>query len=241
MKSLFLPTIHVDSAQVGSTLLVEDSKELHHLLKVLRLRADEKVLLFNGQGSGHLAKMQECDPRSRWARFVLSDVIHRPRPHGISLAVGKIKRPALEEVFIDTAELGVRELVVLQTDFSQNYELKASRVQELLKQAYQQSNNLHEMQWRECSSLEVFLQECASAKSAVVGWDVGEEKKSLCLPPHGESIFSLVGPEGGWSPREKQLLSDGSSGLQMATLDTPILRTPTACSATVGYLLAKYR
>jgi RsmE family RNA methyltransferase len=76
------------------------------------------------------------------------------------------------------------------------------------------------------------------ADYAQINWMNSQPTASLSLSSTKGRQLLMVGPEGGFSPNEVHLISK-LENLQTIFLPTPILRTPTAMSAGVGFLFGR--
>jgi 16S rRNA (uracil1498-N3)-methyltransferase len=228
--------------------LCEEENDLHHLLRVTRLEVGEEILFLNGSGAALKAKYLSHEKFKR-AEFEILEVLSKPRQHQLSIAVGKIKKPQMEDLLVDCVELGIKEVMILDTDYSQRYDLNPRRVQDLLKQAYQQSNHYYELVWREHIKFKDFLRDFNHSALGIL-LDVGElanEKFDSSLSWEQEATL-FIGPEGGWSGDERSTfrryqvenrkLGDRNPFLT-CSLPTPILRATTAALVATGYLLGK--
>ncbi|MDH4467673.1 MAG: RsmE family RNA methyltransferase [Bacteriovoracaceae bacterium] len=247
MKSLYQPSFNFSAQSIGDRMVCDEENDLHHLLRVSRLEVGEEILFLNGSGVALKAKYLSQEKFKR-AEFEILEILTKPRPHQLSIAVGKIKKPQMEDLLVDCVELGIKEVLILDTDYSQRYDLNQRRVQDLLKQAYQQSNHYYELVWKENIKFKDFLQNINGPISYVM-LDIGKEKNKISFPNSvDQEIHLMIGPEGGWSGDERstfhryqvenQNLGDRNPFLT-CTLPTPILRATTAALVATGYLLGK--
>ena len=153
--------------------------------------------------------------------------------HELSLAIAMPKKDAFEDILKLAVELGVREIFPLTSAYSQ-YEYEASeRVQRILESALVQSNNPFFPEIHPQQALSDFL----ISHTETIAFFNSREPAS----PKGQETAVkktiLIGPEGGFSTEEVNLISKYPKNLEIH-LATPILRAPTAVASSIGYLLS---
>jgi 16S rRNA (uracil1498-N3)-methyltransferase len=214
-----------------------DAAGIRYIARVLRATSGERFWGFDASGMGYCLewlsekdgfKVLETIPPSGKEAFALS------------LAQGIPKGPKFESVLRQCTEAGVRSFFPLLTDRTvvrlepEEREGKRERWERILQEACRQSgrDDVPELSsplpWDE--ALEVF----ASFDLVVMLYegDGAPLRRVLETNPGARRVLLLVGPEGGWSPREvEQALERGA---KVAHLPTPILRTETAPLAVVA-------
>jgi 16S rRNA (uracil1498-N3)-methyltransferase len=210
-------------------IIVEGEAAKH--LQVVRVKLGEEVLVLNGEGLKALTKISSISKQQIELTVTTCELIERS--HQISLAIANPKKDAFEDILKIAVELGVQNIFPLKSDFSQFDYLKSDRVDRILESALVQSNNAYFPQLHNQQSLEHFLKEvnlplyfCNSKQSLN-----SPLQKSL-----GDKVI-LIGPEGGFSPREEALILS-KPGVISIHMPTPIQRAPTAVASSIGYLLS---
>jgi 16S rRNA (uracil1498-N3)-methyltransferase len=227
--------------------------EAHHAREVLRMKAGEKLVLFNGQGreitaeivdlSGaeiRLRKLHEAETQPLQCRIVLGQAI--PKGKNMELIVQKA-------VEIGAAEIApiISDRTIVQVD-SESAMQKQSKWRQIAIEAAKQSGQNWLPRVRTPRKLtELFSM--ASEESfdlRLIGSlqpDAGRLKKILAdysreheLRPR--SVLMLIGPEGDFTPAELSLAR--RHGCQPITLGPIILRVETAaiyCLSILSYEL----
>lgn len=211
-----------------------DGESLHHLVNVIRLRSGEKLLLLNGQGLQIETIVESVSKKSMKLKKLTSQLVKRS--FEFDLILGVPKREALELCLKEATELGFRKIHLVKSDYSQIRAPENERLIKLLISAVEQSNapfipeiiscSLEKVFWEDYPEIIVFDSQSLSSQTRQTP---GLLKKAL-----------VVGPEGGFSPDEKAYLQE-KSHLKAIHLPTPILRTPTAVAAGMGYMLESLR
>jgi 16S rRNA (uracil1498-N3)-methyltransferase len=205
-----VPAAHVFVADLETLAL--DPADEHHLARVLRLRDGEPVTAADGAGL-----WRPC----RWAGGALEPVgdvaaDDPPRPAiTVAFALTKGERP--EVAVQKLTEVGVDRIVPFAADRSvarwdaERAGRNLDRLRRVAREAAMQSRRAF---LPEVADLATF-DEVAALPGACLA-DAGGEPPSLTRPT------VLVGPEGGWSDRER------AAGLPTVALGPHVLRAETA-------------
>lgn len=213
--------------------VVELSGESFHHLSVARIKKNEKILLLNGEGEKLFGEVEYLGKKSLNIRIEKIETISQLP--GISLAIATPKKDAFEDVLKMAVELGVQKIFPLISHYSQYKYTWSERVQRILESALIQSNNAYFPKIYEMESLDDFLKNHGDALAFFNSEkNENEKRKENCgtLP-----ITALLGPEGGFSREETSKILNYKKVLEIH-FKTPILRTPTAFAASIGYLLS---
>lgn len=197
----------------------------HHLTRVLRLAPGSYVTVGDGRGRWRPGRLTGgADVESEGA------IVADPRPEPpitVAFALTKGDRPELTvqkltEVGVDRIVPFIAERGVVRWDGAKA-ERQAARLAEIARLASMQCRRTH---LPRVDPLSTFASASALPGAALA--DAGG------APPTLDHAAVLVGPEGGWSPRER------SAGLPRVAVGMHILRAETA-SITVGALLVALR
>ncbi len=211
-----------------------EGPEAHHCLKVLRLRTGEEVRLFDGQGREGLFAIRQVEKN----RLFLDPlkITEQPLPlRKTVLALAFTKGLRRSWLLEKAVELEASDLWLWQADRSQGSlpeEVKESWEGQLIAGAKQCGNP-----W--LPSLSVFPgglgDLLAHAPSPALRLTLSVEPQAAMLSAADvaatEALF-LLGPEGGFSPREEILLAE--SGVHGRSLGRCLLRWETAALTLLG-------
>lgn len=186
-------------------------EEAHHLVRVLRARAGEMFIGFDGTGNLYLCRLARKG--AEWFGEIVESVIeNRESPLSVTLAQSLIKKDKLELVIQKAVELGVQEIIPVMTARTEirlraeTEGRKRERRQKILIEAVKQSRRgripllqapvtLSDLLARNLHSFRFFLDEQG-----------GRDLKSLVQENReAKSCLVLVGPEGGWDDRDRDL------------------------------------
>ena len=203
------------------------SKEESRHLKALRLKSGDSIELFDGEGKVALAKINSS--KETFLDIIKIDVIPKEKKEVILLtAIPKGERSdwLIEKI----VELGVSEIVPVNFRFSvvKPKRTKLERWKRLAIAACAQSKRAFIPEILEPVNFKDVLNKY---DSFVVCHQDGVEFNKLKLD--NDKIVIVVGPEGGFSKEELDLLKPKS---QLLKLNNNILRTETAAIFGVGLL-----
>jgi len=213
--------------------VVLDAVEARHVSGALRLKTGDPVVLTDGAGS--VAPGRLFIERRGVAEVAVESVNHVPRPEaGVSLAVAVLAGPAMDLVAQKAVELGVERLTPVWCARSQNsLKRAATRVDHWLRisrQALKQCRRAWAMELAPPITLAELLRLIDADRGVVADAGGG----TLADLPRGRERVLLIGPEGGFSPEEEDLIKD--SGWPKLRLGNHVLRVETAAIAGAAIL-----
>ena len=208
---------HVLVDRLPDLLVLDDDTE-HHLRRVLRLGSGEQVSATDGAGG---LRMYEAQVGSSSLDLVAtaprSDHPRSPSLRTVATAIPKGDR--VDWLVQKTTELGIDRIVFLHAERSvvrwkpERAAKQLVRLQRIADEAVRQSRRL----WR------VELTGPVDARETIGDYLVAEPGGRRVDPRHDHRI--AIGPEGGWSDRELDEISD------RVDLGPHVLRTETAAVA----------
>jgi 16S rRNA (uracil1498-N3)-methyltransferase len=226
-----------DSIRNGIAILPPN--QIHHLRNVLRMGSGDVVEIFDGQGNGY-AGIVEIRGDDAIVHDLKTLPVEKARV-GITLAAALIKSARFEWMLQKTTELGVEEIIPLETRFSEIHipdhkiDSRLERWTRIVQEASEQCGRFTAP--RICRPLE-FRELLDNKDLSGCPRYLFHEKASAFweperIPPTGPAVLS-IGPEGGWSPEEIEQAA--GAGFQIASLGSLILRAETAAIAAVSIL-----
>lgn len=228
MRALFQ-----ENLQVLENYIIKDDG-FHHLAHVIRIKEGELLLLLNGRGLVVKTEVESISKREIKLKYVSSDTLSK-KLH-IDIALGMPKKEALELCFKEAVELGISNIHLIKSDYAQNKAPEHSRIKSLLISALEQSNSpflplTAEMEWTDINYNNydfIYFLNSQSPGSNLIKFPSSMDQK----------ILLVIGPEGGFSSKEIQYLSNVSN-INVLNLPTGILRTPTALAVAAGVVLSR--
>lgn len=217
-----------------------DRDEMHHLVRVRRVRAGETVEILNGRGHVGRAVIESVDGRRARLRLDSVDWVPEAALH-IHLLVALPKGKTFPTLLHKAVELGVAEITPLETAHVEADAARAGdkrdRWEAVLVESLKQSGNPWKPQLNDPVSLATALDESmdASRLCAALQPDAQPLWKLLGNPlqPTGR-LEVFVGPEGDFSGDEYTRLRE--AGCVFCSLGPLVLKVETAASLVVGTL-----
>lgn len=216
--------------ELTQTTWVHDEKLLHQWRRVLRFEAGREVVLFDGDGTDRLYRITKLDKDEAGLELVTELEPKRPKQE-VYLLWSLLKKDKNDWVLQKCTELGVSHFVPLLADRSEKTGFDAERAVRIVTEAAEQSGRSDIPNIRQPLGVRAAVEQLRDK----VNLYVCEQETSDARPESTEVIGLLVGPEGGWSDAEKQLLVD--QNLKHIALHDFTLRAETACVAAVSVTL----
>ncbi|MBR2677445.1 MAG: 16S rRNA (uracil(1498)-N(3))-methyltransferase [Solobacterium sp.] len=196
----------------------------HHAFRVLKLQHETVRLVSNG--TGWFAEVYQ-EGGNGMARILSADPDLNELHTDITLCMALIRREKFELVLQKAAELGVKKIIPFESSrcVVKAKNEKTARWNAILLEACEQCKRtlvpecLAPVPIKDLSSFKSTVNLCAYENAGSQASFIHES-----LP--ADSVTIVIGPEGGFSKEEVQLLSD--AGFSPVTLGSRILRAETA-------------
>ncbi len=209
--------------------------EARHLIKAMRVKVGDPVVLFDGSGFEFQASVTrvgrndiDCQIQDR-AEVNREPV--RTMTFGVALPKGDRQRWLVEKC----VELGVSRLVPLITDRSVAKPTSGAveRLRRYVIEASKQCGRNRLMKIDEGCAYSAFIENGALADSH--RWIADPQGDSInSMDPGGDRFHVVIGPEGGLDSGETALARQ--AGWQSVSLGSRILRVETACAAMASWI-----
>ena len=215
-----------------------------HLLRALRLDVGDGCVLFNGDGHDYDARVVAAGKRGGEVEVLAARAVDVESPLRIILLQGVARGEKMDWILQKATELGVAAFVPVNSERSE-VRLDAARTAKRLAH------------WQ--GVVASACGQCGRVRLPAVATPAGLRDACASLPadalrltldpgavagvhalaaPASATVVVAIGPEGGWSPRDReQLVAAGFSGVR---LGPRILRTETAGIAAVSALQAAF-
>jgi 16S rRNA (uracil1498-N3)-methyltransferase len=234
------PRVYVEPALAAGAVIDLDKDHAYHLVNVLRLREGDAAVLFNGRDGAWLGKITRA--RKNGATVELDvQVAHQTPPSDLWFGFAPLKVGRLDYLVQKATEMGAGTIQPVITKFTQA-RTKPDKLEAYVLEAAQQCEVLTIPRlapetpltplldgWRQTQGLRrlLFADEAAGSSSPVeqISWLKG-------LP-----VGLLIGPEGGFSDEERELLLSQDFVVPIS-LGPRILRADTAAVAALAVIQA---
>lgn len=214
-----------------------------HVARVLRMRAGDELVLFDGLGGEYRASIESVQGDKVQVNVLDHLAIEREAPVPVTLVQGVSRGERMDWTIQKATELGVHRIVPV-TSLRSMVKLKADRAerrrehwQQVAVSACEQCGRNRVPEITPAVSLEGGLEQVATIALKLTLRADGT-KRLADLPGSSPEACIAIGPEGGFDEREYQLLE--SAGFQGLCLGPRILRTETAALAAMAALLSRW-
>ncbi len=223
-----------DSIRDGIAIL--PANQAHHLRDVLRIAPGDLVEIFDGAGSGYTGEVELHG--SDVVVCNLKDIPQTESPFYLTLAAALIKTAKFEWMLEKATELGVHEIIPLNTRLggiripAERIEARLERWQRIVKEASKQCRRFDAPRLRSPLDFPHFLSADEFSGSTKIFF---YEKSSAPFQPGSlvsDRIVLCIGPEGGWEQNEVEQAR--KAGYQVLGLGPLVLRAETAAIAAVS-------
>ena len=220
---------HPENILENSTSLLSKEHK-HYLVNVMRVKRGANVNFFNKNGEW-LSEIVFLEKDRVEVKF-LSKIKENTNTLNIELAICLVKKSAMEIILQKATELGIKKIIPIISERTEVKEINFERATKIVIEATEQSNQLEPPEISEILKLKDFLNINTNKKIffADINSDYNLEKKDF---KEGESATVLVGPEGDFSPAERELILNGSTAVPFS-LSKNILRTDTAVISAIS-------
>jgi 16S rRNA (uracil1498-N3)-methyltransferase len=208
--------------------LALDEGQSRYLAAVMRLSAGDELLVFNGRDGEWRAAVDAVGKRAV-ALAVRAQARAQVRGPDLDLAVALVKRARLETIVEKAAELGAARVRPLVTERTNADHTRVERLQAIAVEASEQTGRLDVPEVMAPVKLEALIAGWEAGRRLLFCDEAGDARPVLPAlagaQPGPWTI--LIGPEGGFSPRERARLR-ALDFATPATLGPRILRADTA-------------
>lgn len=210
-----------------------DEKQIHYLLNVMRSNVGDEVFVFNGKDGEFCATVEEIckkkcilSTKSKFAEF--------KNVPDVWLLFSPLKKDNTDIVIQKATELGVRKIVPVLTEYTSNMNVKIERLKMQVIEASEQCRRQDIPEVQQCTDLQKLLLNWNKNRSLIyLDESLKSESAKEQMVKHKEPVAILVGPEGGFSEKELEILRklDYTCGV---SLGGRILRAETAVIAALS-------
>lgn len=234
MIRLFVP--HDLAADAAFEL---DEGQSRYLAAVMRRAVGDELAVFNGRDGEWRAAVASVGKRA-----VTLEIGAQLRPQAIGpdldLVIALVKRARLETIVEKAAELGVRRVQPVITERTNADHTRVDRLRAIAVEASEQTGRLDTPEVCEPIRLGQALADWRPARRLLFCDEAGDAPPVLKAVDARGPWSVLIGPEGGFSPREREVLRAApfatpvSLGPRILRADTAAISALTLWQAAVG-------
>jgi len=231
---------------IDGSLVTLSAHETHHLMHVLRMTPGDEAFVFDGCGREYRCSLRRVENNHAQLEIsdTLTDVVESPLD--LTLAQALVKGEKFDFIVQKATELGVNGITPLLTRYAdvrlddQQKTKRLERWRRISLEAIKQCGRRRLVEITSPRTLREFIAANQASPHASRGAAAHIERAKLLFSERGGiavtdalagisepcPIAALVGPEGGWSDDEQDMLND--FGCRAVSLGPRVLRTETA-------------
>lgn len=222
--------LHVEATLAAGTTIEATAGQAHYLGSVMRRAVGDTVRLFNGRDGEWDCRIATL---ARDKATFAAETLSRPQANDLDLWLmfAVLKRDTTDLVVQKATELGVSALLPVFTERTNAARVNEDRLRAIAIEAAEQSERLTVPDLHPARPLHKCLDGWPAGRPLFVAM---ERENARPLKPAQGPAGLLVGPEGGFGPRDRAVL-DRCGFIRSISLGPRILRAETA--AIVGLAL----
>lgn len=216
-----------------------DKEQIHHVLRVMRMRVGDKIeVVLSNQRCG-IAEITAIDNDKVALQWVADDTTVKELPVHVTVACGLTKGDKLEWVVQKATELGANAFVPLETMWSvvkwedKKAHKKIERLQKIAQEAAEQSRRNVIPEILPLYNVEKMVKTFSTYDAVVVAYEeqakqgeMSALKRVISQLENGGKLLVIFGSEGGLAPKEVEKFVQ--HGAVLCGLGPRILRAETA-------------
>lgn len=216
----------------GQTVPLERG-QAHYLFGVMRLKVGASVLLFNSKDGEWRAEIAEAGKRAGTLSCV-EQTKPLQMPPDLWLLFAPIKKARTDFIVEKAAEMGASRILPVITEFTNAARVQRDRLQAHAVEAAEQCGGTFVPEVAEAQRLDAVLAGWGSSRKIMFCDEtLAGEKAVLPVAADISKWAILIGPEGGFSEKERKRLHS-SDHAHPVTLGPRILRADTAAVAAMA-------
>jgi len=210
-----------------------NNSQSHYLTKVMRIKVGENFSLFNSNGEWS-AKIKEIS-KGIVEFIVIEKLRQKDICKEIWLAFSPIKSNYFNFMIQKATELGITRFIPIIFDRTIVRKINKERLEKIIIEATEQSNRINIPILEKPQNLKNFLNDY-SKKIDLVFTDLNTAKKKLEVDKKANKpLCAIVGPEGDFSEKERELILNFKS-VRSININQNILRAETATISIISII-----
>ncbi len=215
--------------------------QAHHVIHVMRLKPGQEIILFDGRGSEHQARIAAVGKRDVQLEILGSTTTPVELGQRVTIAVALPKGDRQKFLVEKLVELGVSQLIPLQS--TRSVAIANEKVLERMKrhviESSKQCGRNHLMEIEPAIDLASMVSSIPATANCYYGHSASPTELDTDPISTANRFVIAIGPEGGFDPAEIDTLK--RANWQPVNLSPTILRTETAAVVAAVLLGQKSR
>lgn len=234
----------VDREQIGTEYITITGEDVKHIKNVLRMKEGEEVRISDGAGGDFFCTIEKVTSEEVLAKILPKEAGNTELPNRIFLFQAVPKGERMEYVIQKAVELGVYEIIPVEMKYcvvrldDKKKEKKRERWQAIAKSAAKQAKRSRIPEIHPVMSYDKAVEYAKNCQLFLVPYEnergmKGTREVLKKIEP-GMDISVMIGPEGGFSEEEIEMVREE---MEVLSLGKRILRTDTAAITVMSMLM----
>lgn len=220
MHTFYTPDIREKTYQL-------DKQESRHCINVLRLQEGDKIILIDGKGGYHLAKIKMPDVNKCTVEIIRSKTEYGKRDYKLHIAIAPTKNIKRFEWFLEkVTEIGIDEITPLICQRSERKTIRYERLEKVIVSAIKQSVKAYKPKLNKLVNYKDFVSLKHPFIKLIAHCNEKARPELNEIVSKGTDILILIGPEGDFTFEEINFAE--KKGFLSVQMGKSILRTETA-------------
>ncbi|SCW79842.1 16S rRNA (uracil1498-N3)-methyltransferase [Sphingobium faniae] len=230
------PRLFVDAPLGHGVAVPVDGNAAHYLIGVMRVKADDVVLLFDGRSGEWAARARDIRKRDL---VLVCEARTRPLESvpDFWLCCAPIRKGRIDLIAEKACELGAAKLQPVLTRRAVVDKLNPDRLRAHLVEAAEQCGRTALPELGDMMKLDALLKEWPDDRWLFFADETGGAPLEQALRAHPGPAAFLIGPEGGFDPAEREAIRAVAKAAPVS-LGPRILRAETAAIAATSAWMA---
>ncbi len=188
----------------SDTQFTFDKIESKHIVRVLRKKEGDQLLITNGKGSLFTSEIVIADDKKCSANIIKIEEKEKPWNYYLHIAIAPTKNNDRLEWFLEKAtEIGIDEITPIICERSERKVIKTERLQKIIESASKQSLKYNFPKLNQPVKFLEFVNSNSSSQKFIANCEDNSTRNPLSKVLGTEkNILILIGPEGDFSSNE---------------------------------------
>jgi len=210
----------------------------HYLFSVMRMGPGDQLFVINGKDGEYLAEIRDAGKRGG-TLVCLAQSRPLKMPPDLWLLFAPIKKARTDFIVEKATEMGASKILPVQTDFTNSERIRQDRLQAHAIEAAEQCAGTYVPEVLGLQKLDHLLDHWPSDRQLMFCNETLAGQANVLDPTTAPSWAILIGPEGGFSMRERDRLASFAAA-HPVSLGPRILRADTAVVAAMTLWQIRY-
>ena len=229
-----LPRLFVETGLAAGVRIQVDAAQANYLGNVMRMKAGDRLLIFDGASGEWLAEIAEAG-KKRMTLAVVEPTKPQEAVPDLWLAFAPVKKGRVDWLVEKAVELGVARLLPVVTQRTIVDKLNLDRMRAHIVEAAEQCGRTALATIDEPIKLDTFLKTRDPARTLYFADETGGAPAATAFASGPAMV--LIGPEGGFTPEEAAAIRSAPNA-KAISLGPRILRAETAALAAIAAWMA---